>query len=84
MQDLIRTVMLGIIVNRAFNGFSLFQKFQVLHQKFCLQGIRMVIIDGHTLFKRDPVLSAIIIIVIKNYHIISKIFFDPVGKCGFS
>jgi len=84
MKDLVGTVMLGIIINRTVNSLPLPQKLQMLHQKLCLQGIRMVVIHSHTLLKRDSILSAVIIVVIKDYYVISKTLFNSVCKSRFT
>lgn len=56
MKNLIGTVVLGIIINRAFYGFSCLQKLQMLYQKLGLQGIGMIVIDSYPLFKGNSIL----------------------------
>ena len=66
VQGLLRTVVDGEVIDRAVNRQPVPEAAEVLHQKGSLEGVRVVVIALFPLLHRDAVISAVIVIVVKD------------------
>ena len=84
VKRLIRTVVTAVIVDRTIDGLSVFEHMQMIQQKLSLQRIRMVIIYFFTVLERYFILSAVVVVMINDSHIVLEFLLQPPGEGGFS
>ena len=81
---ILAAVVNGVIVNRFFDCFAIFQLFYVLNHKLCIKGIRMVVVYKAALLKGEMVKNIVIIVVMNHGYIVFESIYQRRGKGRFS
>ena len=81
---LVRTVVDGVVVHRAFHGLAVPQFADMVDQHISLKGIGMVIVDFLPFLKGQLVPALVIIVIVDHGDLVPEGFLQPVGECGFS
>lgn len=77
-------VVVGVVVGWTVDCLPVFQFVEMLKKQLRLKCIRVVVVQLFALLKWHIVVGAVVVVVVKHGHLITKCVFQAVCKSGFS
>ena len=69
-----------IVIDRTFDAFAVSQSAQMVDEEVRLKSIRVIVVYKLALFKRDIVMTLVVVVIIYDGYLVTELGLEPVGE----